>query len=181
LASSGKYSPCYEPACDHIDRTLALLRQAISAGRDAYGSLLGLAVGVPGLVDQTTGVLLFAPNLGWRDVPLVVEAAHAGDAVTLQALDEVGHHLGIGIASLVNALNLELVVLGGILSLAGEFLLPAVNDELQRRALPWNQDATQVVLAQHGVDACVMSEVALVYQAILAQPGNIAIQVVVTY
>jgi glucokinase-like ROK family protein len=32
--------------------------------------VLGLAVGVAGVVDTTTGVLLFAPNLGWRNVPL---------------------------------------------------------------------------------------------------------------
>ena len=109
---------------------------------------------------------------------MVVEAARAYDAVALRALDEVGHHLGIGIASLVNALNPELVVLGSTLSLADEFLLPIVADELQRRALPWNRNATQVVLAQHGVDACVMGGVAMAYQAILAQPDNIAGQAV---
>ncbi len=34
------------------------------------GTLLGAAVGVPGLVDQATGVLLFAPNLRWENVPV---------------------------------------------------------------------------------------------------------------
>jgi predicted NBD/HSP70 family sugar kinase len=80
--------------------------------------------------------------------------------------------LGIGISSLVNALNPELVVFGGILSLAGEFLLPVVEDELERRALPWNRGATQVVLAQHGVDACVIGGLAMAYQTILAQPND---------
>lgn len=32
--------------------------------------IFGLAVGLPGLVDMSTGRLLFAPNLNWRDVPM---------------------------------------------------------------------------------------------------------------
>ena len=109
---------------------------------------------------------------------LVVEAAVGGDAVALSALEQVGHHLGIGLASLINALNPDLVVLGGSLSLAGDFLLPPVYEELQRRVLLWHDHTTrtEVVLARHGVDACVMGGVAMVYQAILMQPSTIARQ-----
>jgi glucokinase-like ROK family protein len=98
-------------------------------------------------------------------VPLVVDAAQAGDAVALAALEDVGHALGAGIASLVNALNPELVVLGGSLSLAGEFLLPVIRDELGKRALRWNQQAVQVAVAQHRFDACVMGGIATVIQS----------------
>jgi glucokinase-like ROK family protein len=131
------------------------IRQRIEAGQSS-------------LLSETTG-----QNLDHLSVPLVVEAARAGDTVAVQALERVGHHLGIGVASLVNALNPDLVVFGGILSLAGEFLLPIVNEELHRRALRWNVEATQVILAQHGSDACVMGGVAMVYQTILSQPGSI--------
>jgi predicted NBD/HSP70 family sugar kinase len=300
-----------------LDRVLALLSEATRSSSVVDGPLLGIAVGVPGLVDQETGSVLFAPNLGWMDVPLrsllrerfgapiyvdneanlaalgeyyfgvaqghenvlflslgvglgggivqdgklyrgssgfggefghmtmdpdglpcncgnrgcwetqvspaavlrnvrqailreqgrrrgdesphyerrspagqasrlpladsknpdlltlpmVLDAARAGDSAAVQALSDVGRHLGIGIASLVDALNPDLVVLGGRLSSAGEFLLPAVGAELSRRALRWNAQATQVVLAKHGSDACVMGGVAAVTQAVLAQPG----------
>ena len=90
--------------------------------------------------------------------------------MALVALETIGHHLGIGIASLVNALNPELVVFGGILSLAGEFLMPVIEKEVEWRALKWNREAMQLVLAKHASDACVMGGVAAVYQAILAQP-----------
>jgi glucokinase-like ROK family protein len=98
-------------------------------------------------------------------VPLVVDAAQAGDAVALAALEDVGHALGAGIASLVNALNPELVVLGGSLSLAGEFLLPVIESELARRALRWNRRAARVAIAQHRFDACVMGGIATVIQS----------------
>jgi glucokinase-like ROK family protein len=104
-------------------------------------------------------------------VPMVVQAAQSGDVLALESLEKIGHHLGIGIASLVNALNPELVVFGGILSLAGEYLLPCLQEELLERALRWNRESTEVVLAQHGFDSCVMGGVATVYQAILGEPG----------
>ncbi|NLX09927.1 MAG: ROK family protein [Chloroflexi bacterium] len=131
------------------------IRHAIQSGRS---SLLSASTG--GDLDRLT-------------VPLVVEAARAGDPVALYALEQVGHDLGIGIASLVNALNPELIVVGNILSLAGEFVLPAVEAELHRRALPWNANGMRIVPAQHGFEACVMGGVAIVYQAVLSQPGRI--------
>ena len=54
----------------------------------------------------------------------VFEAAERGETAVLQVLDEVGRYLGIGIASLLNAFNPSLVVLGGVLSLAGPYILP---------------------------------------------------------
>ena len=53
-----------------IQRTLALLNLAVAAGMKYCHTLLGIAVGVPGLVDLKSGTLLFAPNLKWRDTPL---------------------------------------------------------------------------------------------------------------
>ena len=53
-----------------IDRALTLLHQAVDVGMDQCGVLFGLAMGVPGLVDQTTGTLLFAPNLNWKNLPV---------------------------------------------------------------------------------------------------------------
>lgn len=104
-------------------------------------------------------------------VPMIVEAARAGDTVAVGALEKIGRDLGIGIASLVNALNPELVVCGGILSLAGEFLMPTMTKEFEKRALRWNREAAKVVLAKHGFDAAAMGGVAAVYETILAQPN----------
>lgn len=33
--------------------------------------VIGLGIGIPGMPDQETGEVIFAPNLGWRNVPLV--------------------------------------------------------------------------------------------------------------
>lgn len=106
-------------------------------------------------------------------VPMVADAARAGDEVARQALEKIGADLGVGIAALVNALNPELVVCGGILSIGGEFLMPAAIAELEKRALRWNREAAEIVLAKHGFDAAAMGGIAAVYETILSQPNLI--------
>jgi glucokinase-like ROK family protein len=109
-------------------------------------------------------------DLDRLSIPLVVEAAHAGDRVALDALEETAVYLGIGLANLVNALNPEIVVFGGILSLASAFLLPIVQRVIVDRALRWSVESMQVLVSAHGFDACVMGGIATVYHEILSQP-----------
>lgn len=103
-------------------------------------------------------------------IPMVVDAATHGDSVALKAWEQVGHHLGIGIAALVNAYNPDLVVLGGMLSSGSPFMLPAIDAELHQRALRWTADATEIRIAKHGADACEMGGVAMVTQSVLIHP-----------
>lgn len=58
-----------------IDEILEMLFARIHQAHEACkkkvgGSFLGLALGVPGLVDHNEGTLLFAPNLKWRNIEL---------------------------------------------------------------------------------------------------------------
>ncbi len=275
-----------------------LFQEAIDEARATSRRLLGLGVGVPGLVDHATGTLLFAPNLGWSNVPLremwqrfgvpvvveneanaaalgehmigaakhidnfiylsagvglggglmiggqlyggaggyageighmtlapdgpqcacgnrgcwetlvgptaildrvrqaahegrtpillslpevngdahavhmphVFEAAARGEATVLQVLDDVGRYLGIGIASLLNAFNPSLVVLGGVLSLAGPYLLPRVQREVEARALSAARANVDIKLSAFKFDACVMGGASLIAREILNNP-----------
>jgi glucokinase-like ROK family protein len=279
-----------------LARAVALLQETIDQAQTLDLDLLGIGVGVPGLVDAASGMLLFAPNLRWTDVALrallerefpypvyveneanmaalgesyfgagrdagsvlyvsagvgmgggivlnkqllqgssgfageighmtidphgkrcncgntgcwetlvsqsavfeqiqsaaaagqdtvlhdrldrlvfsdVVEAAQMGDEVALSVLRETGCQLGIGIANLVNALNPEMVVFGGILSLAKDFLLPVMQAEIASRALLWSKRNTRIEIAEHGTDACMIGGVATVYHRILSQPTSL--------
>ena len=53
-----------------LDRVLTLLQETYRQ-LGHRRRIFGIGVGVPGLVDTASGTLLFAPNLGWRDVPLL--------------------------------------------------------------------------------------------------------------
>lgn len=108
-------------------------------------------------------------NLSGLTVDMIVSAAEQGDQVALVALTKVGRYLGIGIASLINSLNPAIVVFGGIMSGAWKFLEPVVNAEISSRALTWNRENTEIVLAKHGSEACVIGAIATIYQATISQ------------
>ncbi len=100
----------------------------------------------------------------------VVKAAEESDDAALNALEKVGQQLGMGIANLVNIFNPELVVLGGALNLAGDFLMPVVEETVQAHTLPQPHQIVRLARSAHGADACVMGTVALVLDDILREP-----------
>jgi predicted NBD/HSP70 family sugar kinase len=100
----------------------------------------------------------------------VVEAAEAGDERVLEALAETGHYLGVGIANIVNIFNPSLVVVGGALSLAADYLLPPIRQVVKERAMAWPRQAVQILVAAHRFDSVAMGGVALVLHDILSHP-----------
>ena len=57
---------------------------------------------------------------GDLDGPAVTEAARRGEDWALEAFEDVGGWLGVGLAGLVSALDPQLVIVGGGLSAAGD-------------------------------------------------------------
>jgi len=53
-----------------IEKLIGLLRQARQHSQRSRRRLMGAGITVPGLVDVSSGELIFEPNMGWRDVPL---------------------------------------------------------------------------------------------------------------
>ena len=124
-----------------------------------------IAAGRPTLLASTTD-----PGPARVNMQTVLQAAQAGDEVALEALHETGVYLGIGIANLVNIFNPSLVVLGGTLSLAHEFLLPVARQVAQERAMRELRQAARIVVSAFKADACVMGGVALVLHGLLSRP-----------
>ena len=84
--------------------------------------------------------------------PLVTELAGEGDPAAVEVLADTGRRLGVGLASLANALSPEVIVIGGGAAAAGELLLEPARAELKRRALGPNRDV-RVVAAHFGDEA----------------------------
>jgi len=61
-------------------------------------------------------------------------AARAGDTATLDMLDKRACYMGIALANLVNVLNPELIVLGGLYAQGQDLLLPVVEQAMRQRA-----------------------------------------------
>ncbi|HMC31569.1 MAG TPA: ROK family protein [Candidatus Angelobacter sp.] len=91
----------------------------------------------------------------------VFQCALSGDATALKIFAAAGHALGIALASLINALNFPLYVVGGGMSRAWEVFSPALFSELRKRSIvfragessPGKQKSTTVVPARLAGDA----------------------------
>ncbi|MEO6278315.1 ROK family protein [Roseateles sp.] len=70
-------------ACIHL---LAASLLKICQRLDARQEVLGIGIGLPGGVDEARGVLHFAPNLGWRDVPFAALLAEKLRGTALAAV-----------------------------------------------------------------------------------------------
>jgi glucokinase len=101
--------------------------------------------------------------------PLVTELAHDGDEAAREVLALIGRHLGVGLASLVNAFDPDVIVIGGGVVAAGELLLEPARAELRSRALPPARDRVAVVVARFGEESGMLGAAVLARDAIDAR------------
>jgi glucokinase len=87
---------------------------------------------------------------------LIAQAARMGDGPAREALAEVGRYLGVGIANIANALNPQMVVIGGAVAGAGRYLLEPARQEARRRAFPGATERLKIVRARLGEDAALL-------------------------
>ena len=83
----------------------------------------------------------------------VVQAALEEDELALTVLEETGRVLGMAVASIMNLLNVEVVVLGGGVMAAGELILKPLRDEAEKGTVAPAFDCCRIVPAQLGQDA----------------------------
>ena len=94
--------------------------------------------------------------------PKVTDAARAGDPLVVAAIEEIGHWLGIGLASLCAVLDPSLILVGGGVSDAGELVLaPLRSTFAERLSGGARRPAPEIRLAELGVDAGVIGAAAL--------------------
>ena len=100
---------------------------------------------------------------------MVMEAASQGDPLCLRSIEEVAKSLGLGIADLANIFNPDLVVIGGVLSLARDLMLPVIERTVFKDALPPSVDQMRIVYSERGKDACIYGAIAIVLDDILRE------------
>ncbi len=92
----------------------------------------------------------------------VVAAARAGDAGAVAILDRATRALGAAVATVVNTLSPEVVVLGGgVVERNGAGYVTAVTEQARRLALAANWRAVQVRQAALGAESVLVGAIAL--------------------
>ena len=132
----------------------------IGAGLVIDGALLRGATGTAGEIGHTTlderGALCYCGNRGCLETVAsgpaitrlvaegggeppslaeVIERAAAGDIRCRRAISDAGREIGLAVAGLCNLINPERVIIGGLLSRAGNILLQPMRESIRRHAV----------------------------------------------
>jgi predicted NBD/HSP70 family sugar kinase len=103
-----------------------------------------------------------------QNVGDLVAAARAGDAGASRIVADVGAHLGIAVAGLMNVLNPAVVVLGGEITGVGELLLAPVRAAVRERSLATTFEDTGIITSNLGDKAIAVGGATMVLRAALA-------------
>jgi len=106
-------------------------------------------------------------------IPLLKQAADAGDIESIESFSEAGHAMGQGFAGLINIFNPEKIILGGPLSIAWKYLLPGIEETVSRHALPEIDRQVEVLLSSFGPDASLIGAIAIVVDDVLSNPMSV--------
>ena len=82
----------------------------------------------------------------------VAQAAERGDPVATELLSTVGWYLGLGLSFLIDILNPQIIVMGGIFGRCDKFLEPTMRQALQEESLPRPLRDCRIVPAALGED-----------------------------
>lgn len=158
----------------HNSQSFAYIKAAtgIGAGLVVDGRLLRGASGTAGEIGHTTldegGALCHCGNRGCLETVAsgpailelvsrggdeslsledVIERAAAGDLRCRRAISDAGREMGVALAGLCNLINPERLIIGGLLSRAGDLLLDPMRDSIGRHAVMAAAERVEVVQA----------------------------------
>lgn len=101
------------------------------------------------------------------EIRKVVQAAVMGDQYSISILANVGHWLGKGLAYLIQIFNPELIILGGRMSEANQFILPPIQQSIQIFCNPELSNEIEIKVSELGSQAGIQGVAALVLERIL--------------
>lgn len=136
--------------------------------------------GACGCLEQYAGqdAILAAAGLSGREttsnqaIARLTELAEAGDPAALRALTAAGSALGVAVAGVVNLLDVDTVVLGGVYAPLAPWLVPAVTAEVAQRVLTARWAPVTVRASRLGGDAAVVGAAGSVVRTVLEHPAR---------
>lgn len=92
----------------------------------------------------------------------IIQAVNKDDMLSIEIIEEVGNKLGKSIAGLINIFNPDLVIIGGILSQTGDYLMLPIKSAIRKHSLNLVNNDSQIVLSKLKekagvIGACMMS------------------------
>ena len=101
--------------------------------------------------DSTSSLSRLAMQTSFTAGDLALEANN-GDDFSVMMLERTGRSIGIAVASMINLLSIERIILGGAVIEAGDLILKPIIAEARKRSFQQCFEATKVVAAELGAD-----------------------------
>jgi glucokinase-like ROK family protein len=121
---------------------------------------------------DSNGGTFYIPEVqgGHLTLAVIKQAADQGIGEFLGPLAETGAALGLGFASLIDIFNPEKIILGGPMSVVGNYLLPAIVETATRQSLTNANPNTEILLSSFETDAVLIGAISVVVDDILSNP-----------
>jgi glucokinase-like ROK family protein len=98
---------------------------------------------------------------------MVADAVRKGDVLASNVFKRAMDYIGIGISSLINIFNPELVTIGGGVSLAGDIFFDNIRDSVDRNIMQPISRKVEILPVTFGENAALMGAFALILNRVL--------------
>ncbi|WP_037443824.1 ROK family protein [Pedobacter antarcticus] len=98
---------------------------------------------------------------------IIIDAANKGDQYAINILSEVGVSLGRGIATLIQLFNPEVIILGGKIAAAKQYITIPILHSVNTYSMTAIRENTKVILSELGNDAGILGTVSMVIDKVL--------------
>jgi N-acetylglucosamine repressor len=152
MVENGRLCMCGKQGClETIASGSALVRMATEGLANGQNSILS------SLVDNQSKEL---------ELKMIIDAANMGDQFAISLISKLGIELGKGIATLIQLLNPELIILAGRVSKANQYLSTPVQQALNHYCIRQLKEQTEIAISDFGSNANILGAVALVIENI---------------
>lgn len=102
----------------------------------------------------------------------VFDAAKQGDALALEIVNEAVEFIGIAIASIINFMDPELIILEGGVSRAGDILTEGVHKVVGRRQMKYAGKHTRIAISELGANAAAIGAASFLLKRLIESGGD---------
>lgn len=103
------------------------------------------------------------------DPSLIINAANQGDQFAVKILSDVGFELGKGISALIQILNPEIIVIGGRMASAKQYIITPVQNALNSYCNPLLINNLKIETTEFGQEAAIMGCAIVVIEGLLSR------------
>lgn len=102
----------------------------------------------------------------------IISAARSGDEFSISILNKIGLALGKGLSVIIQLINPEIIVLGGIMAKANQYVLTPIQQALNKFCLEKIVSNTDIVTSDIDEQSGLLGSAAMVYQNLFSDQSN---------